>query len=716
MSYHHYTGFIVALSSSFSLLHAQTYMAEGVDLSNPEGSPQFYDSGKGKFWYSSYDQYKAVSALVQAGNSMQSILGDLYERRTDDAKPTVNSAEYYKNLRYDSLSCWYHTGANTIEYWQQYYGVFAQKEAISGHTYSADYRDELAGAQSLDLTLFFYDHFKNTTSSQAVAAEWYLVGSKGYNTAITDRKLQTGVTSADGGYFAKYFPSIDEVSDFSSSTNPISFIHLSSTSQLADKLAEALGYIKEGSGYSRAVKGQLAALNLKLADGEAHVVTCYGFEMTEKDGVLALYVADSDDQSYELVKVYVTRENSAFRLYRDVGTETPWETYGESGWSLVSTSYIDTPDSLIALEASYNKGTTKQVWSAGSSEWGGTDPNDDGGVPTASSGWMRYADIDGTEFDGYFASEYDSERDVVFNDANQQAGETQRSVTLAQSVTATNIEVANDAIAYSFEGNDHAITATSLNKTGAQQLHIRNAQLNINDITISEASFVSEGNTITGDVTIESGASLQVAGSNTVTGNVLLSSGSEFGFVDADSSLDVAGNLVLHAGVTACADSVLGIIVLGGELHVKAAPQTRMLTNSAEIGATLDLRSADAVTMESSLRFVNGAHLILSEDTPLALTLQGDSLINENNELVLFEGLDSLMIGDTMVTESSQWLLSDYFDVDASALGVSGDSNLVYDSTTGNFFIEADVVPEPSSTALSLLGLGAALLRRRRKG
>ncbi len=712
MSCPYYTGFIVALSSSFSLLHAQTYLADGVDLVNPEASNQFYDSGKGKFWYSSYDQYKAVTALLEAGHSMESILGDLYDRRTDDAKPTANSAEYYKNLRYDSLSCWNQTGANTIEYWQQYYGVFAQKEAVSGNTYNPDFRDELAGAQSLDLNLLFYDNFLNKTSSQAMAAEWYLAGSKGYGTSSI---LKTGVTAEDGGYFAKYFPSIDEVSDFSSSTNLISFNYVLDTNQLADKLAEALGYEKKGNAYSRLVKGQLAALNLTPTSGTAHVVTCYGFEMTDTEGVLALYVADSDDQSYELVKVYAKRVNGKFMLYSDEATQVFWETYGKSEWSLTSTSYIDTPDSLIALEASYNKATTKQVWSAGSSEWGGTDPNDDGGVPTASSGWMRYADIDGTEFDGYFASEYDSERDVVFNDANQQAGETQRSVTLAKAVTAPNIEVANDAIAYRFEGNTHSITATSLKKTGSQELHIRNTQLKINDVTISEGSFVSEDNTITGDLTIESGASLQIVGSNSVSGDVVLASGSEFGFTEADSSLDVAGNLVLHAGVTACAESVLGIIVLGGELHVKAALQTRMLTNSAEIGATLDLRAADGITMESSLRFVNGAQLILSEDTPITLTLQGDSLINENQQLVLFEGLDSLMIGDTIVTESSQWLLADYFNVDATALGVSEDSNLVYDSTTGNFFIEADVVPEPSSASLALLGLAGALLRRRRK-
>ncbi len=718
----------LALLSS-PLLHAQRYIAEGVDVDDITNSTLFYDSGKGTFWYNkdSYQSQSMFEILDGSENSptLAAVMGDWKDRLI----PAFLEHHYYMDgmlasIANDDLTCWYHTGANTLEYWQQSYGVFAEKEAVSGYAYNTQYTSQLAGAQSLDLTRLFFDSFINETSSQAVAAEWYLVGSKGYETSS---KLKDGVSSSDGGYFAKYFPSVPEGSIHASGTNYLALSTLSSTAAVADTLAVALGYKKQSDGtYKPSAKGQLAALNLTSAGGGNHVITCYGFEMTATDGVFALYVVDSDDESYGIIKIYAKRVNGKFMLYSDEATSTSWSTYNNDQWQLISTSYIDTPESLKQLESSYSQADNAQIWSGGSGIWGGTDATDDGGVATYNSGWVRYASNTVDEsFNGHFYSKDESGRAVVFNDYVDEAGSptTERNISLAKNVAAPSVTIANDSIAYSFEGNDYSLTADSLIKEGSSSATFRNTTLIVQDVQVREGSFEMDNTQLTGSMSVSSGAELHVTGTgNSISDTLTLHAGASLEFSNSNDTLTV-NNLVIDKNFQSSGTTV-GTLIVEGELRVESTADVARMTRlsgidllsvtpvtEATLNANLDLRSADALTMSGALSL--GGELMLSSMSKLTLDFAGTPLLDENNYLMLFTDIAGISIDGETADAATDY--TQYLELSPETLASLGeDAALKYDAATGQLYVETEAVPEPSSSALSLLALAALAARRRR--
>ena len=133
-----------------------------------------------------------------------------------------------------------------------------------------------------------------------------------------------------------------------------------------------------------------------------------------------------------------------------------------------------------------------------------------------------------------------------------------------------------------------------------------------------------------------------------------------------------------------------------------------------------------------------GGSLTLSE----GLTLNyGDAvtavatLAEESNKVVLFTGVDKLYLGDNteasgILTSAAKVDISTYLTSDAFKSSETGDYYLGYDGSAVyvEFVAKADEpeedpstpegggnVPEPTTGALSLIGLAALAMRRRRR-
>ncbi len=686
-------------------IQAQSYYAAGVDETNIMNSELFFDSGKGYFWNDrNQNPRDGLEQLLDGSGVLNAtdVLGDLMEMSPYDfLKDDIYFSEnLYFHLRDDSLSCWYQSGANVFEYWQHSYGVFADKAVASGYTYKKEYHDDLAGTQSLDLTAKFYEVLDGTvTGNFGKLSEWYFKGS------VHD-DLKFKVYDA-GEYFNSHYTTQRSYTVHDSVTN----------TDLADfttAMADALGYKKQADGsYAQEEVGKIASLSTIRTDynqSGAHVITAYGFEVDENGLLSSIYIADSDDRKYGLTQIFIDATGDRFHLYMDADFTTPW-VYGTSGltYTINGIYSISTSQSLKDLYESYHMASTKQVWSGSIAEWGAVDPLDDGGIATESSGWVRYADATGTEHDGYYASDYESTRAVLFNDYNASAGETARQVSLAKNIEAASIEVNNSQLAYSFDGQNKILSAASLQKSGTQELHIQDTQLQIAEVTISEGKLRSERNRITGNVTVEDAGALHYVGANTIDGSLRLAAGSQL-LSDATASLHVTGDLVLQAGFDMSTAASVCSISLQGYLETSA---TAAYSGAEDIivHLALDLTNAEGIRLGRALHFTEGSSMTIGAPGSLALILEDTMQLEADGSLLLFEGLDNLWVDGELIDTQAEFLVNDIFRVDAGAI-LPDNASLVYDAATGTMIVS---VPEPSTVTLSLLALTALMRRRRRR-
>ncbi len=743
---------LLSLLSPLPLI-AQSYMAEGIDKDDFTNSTLFFDSGKGKFWSGTSTDphtaaYDGVSKHLDGTKTMTDLLGDLAaSMSSSDQSSKVNDYLHYTPLKRDGLSCWYQSAANVLEYWQHSYGVFGQKTAVSGYTYDKKYLEDFKGTQSLDITYLFNNKLDGRyTSSFGTAVEWYLNGEGGYFNADD---VQYGVTAQDGGYFGKYFSDINTSAGVYFTTyKSESYMDTNSISTFKDRLASSLGYEKDENGtYIKTDKGSIASLLLDPNDySTRHYVTCYGFEQTSDDNVVALYLADSDDEEYAMKKVYVEFDGDTFKLYEDEGCNVLWSTYGKSNWTVYQSFSIDTPDSLKQLEDSYNKADNEQVWSGGLSEWGGTDDTDDGGIATYQSGWVRYASnqVD-SSLDGYFHSKTDDTRATVFNDYIEEGTPTvsERSIKLATDITTPSVLIDNTNIAYSFIGEGYYLAADTLTKSGSNSASFSNTNLAVREVTVNEGSLkltssdVTGGATVNGgtlelsDTTVEgkvsvltSGELLVTGATNTINSGLTLAAGSDIKFSSTDAKVTITGELIIDKNFQS-EGSIIGTIALKGNLTIKdVAQQTRLSyanllsvdatsTEIATLNANLDLTEASTLTMNGGLSL--GGDLLLSSTNKLTLDFESMPQLDENNYLVLFSDIQNLRIDGMIAGADTNYF--DYMELSPEVQASLGaDSTLNYDAGTGQFFIETKGVPEPSSSALALLGLAGLLTRRRRRG
>ena len=167
-------------------------------------------------------------------------------------------------------------------------------------------------------------------------------------------------------------------------------------------------------------------------------------------------------------------------------------------------------------------------------------------------------------------------------------------------------------------------------------------------------------------------------------------------------------NIGFYAGATKDTSTKRSVTVSGTALLGGGASLTATILSLDE-GATLDMvdMSAGAVTLNGALTF--GGQLVAG-DNLLAILNEMSSW--ENHELTLITGLDSFTFDGVEVEDGSMLQASTYFsnvsDTVSVSYRVSGDVGSLV-------LVSMDVVPEPTTSTLSLLALAGLCARRRRK-
>ncbi|MCQ2372203.1 MAG: autotransporter-associated beta strand repeat-containing protein, partial [Akkermansia sp.] len=448
---------------------SETYSADGVNLGNILESTRFYDTDKGLYWKVEGQPYRGAQELYKKTMSFE-FLGELQSR----IQGTAFLPSAFNDLVHDGNSCWYCVGANILQYWESYYGVFYKGEEPLpyGYTYDTANLSTLAGTQSLDLHMFFYDNWTQEDRSgydaggdAEMAAVWYLATGKNIREGWT-RYSQLVDDAADAGFFSDYFTENaasreayyigEDASDLISAT---------------DFLREAFGLDRDGN---RATYGQIAYLGIQNKLNQGHALTCYGFT-TGADGQLeSLYLTNSDDKEYKVFQVYVGLDERGYlHLYEDAAHTKGW-TFLDGEWDICDITYINTPTVLKEMYDEYTNAPL--TWTGALDTWSSTDAAKatTEELPDADSGWQVYA------IDDYYASYYQDGREVAFNDLA-----TRKNVNLKGALSTPALHLDNNAGDYTFTSATGAtLQADAIIKQGAGRAAFTKAALNAETVSV----------------------------------------------------------------------------------------------------------------------------------------------------------------------------------------------------------------------------------------
>ena len=535
---------------------SETYSADGVNLENILESTRFYDTGKGLYWkqegqpnLGAQELYKKTLSFEFLGELQSRIKGDVFLRSAFD------------NLVYDGNSCWYCVGANIIQYWESYYGVFYKGEAPLpyGYTYNTANLATLAGTQSLDLHMFFYDNWTQEDRSgydaggdAEMAVEWFLATGKNIREGWA-RYSQLVDGAADAGFFSEYFTESaaaregyymgGDASDLISAT---------------DFLQEAFGLNREGK---QVTYGQIAYVGILNQLGQGHALTCYGFT-TGVDGQLeSLYLTNSDDKEYKVVQVYVGSDGQGhLHLYEDAAHTRDWDFLGDK-WNICDISYINTPTLLKEMYDEYTHASL--TWTGARGTWSDRDAAEatTETLPGADSGWQVYA------MDDFYDSYYQEGRKVAFTDMA-----TQTDVALQGKLATPELRLTNNTKAYSFTGSrGTTLRADDITKQGSADAAFHSVDITANTVDVDMGALILGQNarltaqtgevddmgtlrlsggsaTFTGGLEIFSSGTLAVSSASQLTSTLTLAAGSNLYFNAGSSNtgsplLTLTGNL-----------------------------------------------------------------------------------------------------------------------------------------------------------------------------
>lgn len=626
------TLFILALSAlSLSSAHAAVgdvvsgtntkYVVDGVVFTgsvNYVQSTRFYDSNKGAPWAGYYSDGKT-------------------ER--------------------DNLMCWSHVASNSIQYWQDVYGVFytdkgytnggLEARALYNGYYSTELRSgydangvmvndkEVGNAKEINVARSFFANWNNDGGFFVEGVDWYFRGGS------TNKSL----SYATGGYYSNYF------GDSSSSTPAyVAKTIGGDMNALKLALAESLGLEQQPDGsYVQVREGAVAALSIMSTSG--HAINCVGFNTNSDGDLVSIIVTDGDDNSARLETVYLESNGTEIRMYRDEACSKAWKLLSTTKfYHIREVSYINTPEVLQNMLSEYRDTNEAAVWSGTSSEWSTQVDVVDSEIADASTGWDVY--VDGStgkeiaeQHHGYYHGYALEGRNVLFDD---HAAEEDRTVTINGTVSAGHIEVAADGYAFKMGTDGGAIA--------------RGADMTVR----SGASLASEVELVLDDLELEQGALLSSSKTITVTGSFL-------------TSLQESASFSLRNAVTP----------------------------SVSVDADLDLTMATSITLNTAVD-MNGHDLFLNADRPITI-----SLSEVDGSILFFENIGTLSVlttdGIEVITPGTD--LTQYFNItSADGADLSGYS-LVY----ANDALSMSIVPEPTTATLSLLALAALAARRRRK-
>lgn len=590
----------------------------------------------------------------------------------------------------DSLMCWSHAASNSIQYWQDVYGVFYRdsgnmakigsstpRDLPNGYystelvtDYSGDLIDgaypmvEVSNAKQLNVAKSFYNNWPNSGGKFGPAADWYF-------------KWDSNTSTSPGGYYSEYFGNGNDsrssfvtiysqhIEDMDPYVQDTSAGHSAFANNDLNGLKEALlpgfGLEKQADGsYVQTNEGILPFIGIWYdttgSSGETlsygHMLTAYGFTLNADGSLKSILIGNGDDSAARTQELFLkVNDAGKIQIYTNPACTKLWST--GKNYYIGEVSYINTPEVLKNMLAEYRSLDEAAVWNGGATEWSTQVDVVDSEIADSSTGWDIL--VDGANIDEKHHTYYHGYalegRNVEFG---EHADVNNRSVTVTGTVRARNITVS--AAGYEFKaGTDAAIAGAGEGEK---------ANLTIT----SGASLSSEVQLNLGDLTLENGAELS-----------------------SDKVIEVHGAFLVKLQEAA----TFGL--------ARAA-----VTPEASVNADLDLRDATSITLNAEVN-MKKHNLMLSADTPITLSL------NEvDGSIIFFTNIEQLSIVDgevtTVVAQGSN--LTQYFSKITTADGrdLSG-YQVIYSSGT----LSMTLVPEPTTATLSLLALAALATRRRRK-
>lgn len=600
-------------------------------------------------------------------------------RLYDSNKGGPWTGSYSNGTEYDSLMCWTHVATNSIQYWQDVYGVFYKDSGNMNATGSGSARElpngymgqeniyeggsnvDVNNARELNIAESFYNSWKNTGGSFGDAADWFFKADSTTNPwsangqwtyaaphpgKDNDASFSCGTP---GGYYSEYFGNGNSDRDAFVTINAASQTSAANSTfayndreALKQALLAGLGFTQQDDGsYVQTQEGMVAALSLS-----GHVLNCYGFTTDENGTLNTVLIADGDNGTTRLQELLIREVNGKLVLYRSNSAA-----YINTSTYIDGVSYINTPEVLQNMLKEYRSLDEAAVWNGKGTNGSWETQVDviDSNLADETTGWdvlVNGDDIDTQHHDYYHGYALEG-RKVRFDD---HAAAGNRRVTINGTVSTPHIEIAAEG--YEFvKGTDGAIAP------GA-------------------------------DMVIRSGASLH--------------SGVEL-------NLNI---LSLEHGARLSMEDAVGCITVSGEFHVTGPAVSPLTMHSsplpaASIDADLDLTAASLVSLDGTVD-MNDHSLLLGRNT--TLTLNFDTAIGDITPLFTHVGMLEIegigrIESDTDLTETLNFTFT--------GNTIPLDSCQILYTNTGTLALL--IVPEPATTTLSLLGICSQVLRRRRK-
>ncbi len=273
--------------------------------------------------------------------------------------------------------------------------------------------------------------------------------------------------------------------------------------------------------------------------------------------------------------------------------------------------------------------------------------------------------------------------------------------------------------------------------TGEGELLITNGSSGSNNFTISSAISDKDASRQLGVKVNKNSSTVVFSGNNTYTGGTTIVQGT----LQAGSATALGQGAVLVQGGTlnASSQALANAITLQAgsiqELGSVSAPKeiTVSLTGNATIkDSTVVLNNAAGTPLASTGQVLtlsgttsvtlNNVTLNLSSFNTALIDMQGTSTLNLTGGLTLNLGsdleLDPTSLTIALITQGENTSLTDNIDWDALLTLTQNNQNLIWDGVTydnGSLTFTGLTVPEPGTATLSLLGLTALLMRRRKK-
>lgn len=616
-----------------------------------------------------------VIDVIPTNSVINSVDREFSPRYYDSTKAGPWTIPYSDGTEGDSLMCWSHAATNSLQYWQDVYGVFyndkgymakfgmsAARTLPNGTIGTEDYYGAtVPNARQLEIAKSIYTSGRPDRGGKfGEATEWFL--KRDYTTYYEEKQSNGSVykwTISPGGYYSNYFGNNSSyISIYSEYLQTLDSIGTTSgytpfangdIGELTETLLPGFGLEKQSDGsYVQTQQGMLPFIGIwydkteEQEDGSTktfsygHMVSAYGFTLDDAGNIKSLLLVNGDDKATTWEQVYLkVNEAGKMQLYFDADYKTEWL---NKAYYIGEVSYINTPEVLQKMLAEYQSADEALVWNGGASEW----KSEAHGVelPTEAAGWDVLVDGEdiAEEHHGYYHSYGADGRAVRFDSHG-----TKREITIVGTVAPGDIEVAEGA--YTFKAGEAAVLA------GSGRLTVR-----------SGASLSSELVVTGRAVTVESGASLRAE---------------RVAVVGDFSALQAATTYSLREAV---------------------------VPEQAVVAAELDLTAADSLIMETSVS-LDGNDLLLRSGSALTMSVDADR-VN-----YLFTDIDTLSIDGTQQRSFSE-SASAYF----TAENLEG-YRLVYAAPAGTLALihNSLLIPEPTTATLGLVALVALAARRRRR-